>query len=257
MGCITTYAANRLLDLTLRGTAFASPADVYLGWMLSPPGADGTGTEIIGGSYTREPVTFDPASGGTIEANAPAVWSPLYTAADVMLAGWGLFDAVTGGNMLAYGRVPSTVVPANRPFTMPTGWLTIDSNDAAVTQFLADAWLDHTCAVAGYTPPADPYLAAYTDTPTATTGGTEVTGGGYARIVSDWAAADDAVALLGTLAEFDPLHTSTDQDITGIAVTDAASAGNVLLFGSYPTPVTVPAGDNLRIPANSVGFRIL
>jgi hypothetical protein len=252
MGSLTTHAANNMLDLTLSGVAYTPPAAVYLGWLISPSGPDGTGTEITGGGYAREEVTFNAASGGTIETAAPVVFNPLHST-DQMVVAWGIYDAPTGGNMLAQGRIPATLIPGARPLTVDT--LTIDSNDAHMTQVLADAWLDHLFRATAYTPPANPFAALYTTTPTATDPGVEVASDEYARQITTWDLATNATALLAEDATWIP-DNDNDVTVTGLGICDGSVGGDVLLFTAI-TPATVLATGTFLTPAATVAFRIL
>jgi hypothetical protein len=55
---------------------------------------DETGTEISGGSYARQAITWTTASGGTIRPNADLVFD---IPAGVTVAGWSGYSALTGG----------------------------------------------------------------------------------------------------------------------------------------------------------------
>ena len=55
---------------------------------------DETGTEISGGSYARQAITWTTASGGTIRPNADLVFE---VPAGETIAGWRGYSALTGG----------------------------------------------------------------------------------------------------------------------------------------------------------------
>lgn len=255
MGSLSYYAAGNLLDLTLTGDPFTSPATVYLGWFTTPPSADGTATEVTGGGYARQAITFDPAADGNVVSAAAVTWATFNAAADTMLAGWGIFDAATAGNLLAYGRTPSYVIPLGQPFGVPAGAITINSDDTAMSDYLADAWLDHLFNNTAYSNPATVYLGHYTVTPTATTSGTEVSDAGYARQAADWDVAANGASALLTTVSWLPLTTSVEQTLTGWALLDASTAGNVLWFYNWPETLTVPGGDTVFFAAGSVALK--
>jgi hypothetical protein len=255
MGALSTYAADSLMDLTLRDDAFSSPAGVYLTWFTTPPSPDGSAVEVTGGGYAREAISFDPAADGNIVSDSDVEWATLHTTADQMLCGWGIFDASTAGNLLAFGATPSFVIPAAGHLLVPAGQITVSSNDAHMTDWLANKWLDHLFRNVAYVPTGNVYLGLYAATPTATTGGTEVTGGGYARQLTTWSIAENGTSALDADLSWDPVHTTTAQTLTGLALSDAVTAGNRLFFGTWPTTVTVPVNDPLVLNANSVAFR--
>ncbi len=92
--------------------------------------------------------------------------------------------------------------------------------------------------------PTDFYLALFTSATTDAGGGTEVTGGSYARLVVSFTAATSDVDLL-----FSDLPACT---VTHAAIMDASSAGNMLLHGPLTAPKSVAAGDSLLFVAGAI-----
>ena len=107
MAAISTYLANKLLDHTLRNVAYTPPSTVYLALYTSAPGAGDTGTEVSGGGYARQAVTFNPASGGQVVNSADVVF-PAATASWGTITHIGVRDAATGGNLLYYAALSTT-----------------------------------------------------------------------------------------------------------------------------------------------------
>lgn len=95
---LTNYGENRVLDL-LRGAG-----TYYIGLFTGSSSEDGGGTEISGGGYARQKVTFGSASGGSM-SNSEALEFPTATADWGTATAWALFDAATGGNMVWYGDI--------------------------------------------------------------------------------------------------------------------------------------------------------
>lgn len=96
---MSNYLENALINATLRNTSFTSPAVVYVGLYLTDPTDANTGTEVSGGSYARQSVTFAAPSDGLSASNADVTF-PTATA-NWGAVGWiGLSDAVSGGNLL-------------------------------------------------------------------------------------------------------------------------------------------------------------
>lgn len=133
---ISVYLAKKLMDHTFGATAYTAPATVYFGLFTTAPTLGAGGTECTGGSYARKSITNDTShfadgSGSTLPitkatnasitmVTASADWS---SAANVVA--WGLFDASTAGNLLAYGPVgtPAPVV-SGETATIASGALT-------------------------------------------------------------------------------------------------------------------------------------
>lgn len=112
-------------------------------------------------------------------------------------------------------------------------------------------------AAAG-TGPATLYVALLTAAPSDTGGGTEVTGGSYARVsvtsaLANWAgtqAAASTTASSGTggttsnnAAITFPAPTANWGTVTHFAIYDASSAGNLLIWAALTTSKTVNNGD--------------
>lgn len=109
---LSRYAHRELLDHLLRTGAYTQPTHIYVALFTVSPTSVGGGTEVTGGSYAR--VLFDTWNAATDADPAVATNNGeiLFTQAT---ANWGavvaaaLFDASTGGNMLAWGTVSRTV----------------------------------------------------------------------------------------------------------------------------------------------------
>lgn len=117
---------------------------------------------------------------------------------------------------------------------------------SAMSDYLETRLLDHVFRSVTYTPPTSIYLALFSVMPTDAGGGTEVTGGSYARQIVTFSAAvspDGKIANSASLA-YTNMPAVT---IVGGAVGDAVTAGNLLMFGALPAPRVVTAGDNLVI----------
>jgi hypothetical protein len=101
----TDYLEDALLNHVLRNTGYPSPATIYVGLFTVMPADDGTGgTEVTGGSYARQSVVFAAPSGGQVANNA-LVQFPTATADWGTVLGMGLFDTLSGGNLLYYGTL--------------------------------------------------------------------------------------------------------------------------------------------------------
>ena len=105
MAALTDYLADALRDHTLRNTAYTSPTTVYLALFTTATTEAGGGTEMTGGSYARQVITFD---AGAIAGQADQAALVTFTdcpAATVVSA--AVMDALTVGNMLYHGRFPT------------------------------------------------------------------------------------------------------------------------------------------------------
>lgn len=111
----TTYLANFVLDTILGGTSFSQPGTVYIALFTVTPTVAGTGgTEVSGGSYARATVTNNNTNWTTASAssksNATAITFATPTAGWGTVISFGIYDALTSGNLLYFGTL-STAKP--------------------------------------------------------------------------------------------------------------------------------------------------
>lgn len=125
MSKMSDYLENALINATLRGTAYTSPAAVYVGLFTSDPTDAGTGTEVSGGGYARQAVTFSaPVNGST--SNSAEVLFPQATANWGTVTHFGIFDASTAGNLLYHGPLSlAKTIATGDQFKFAVGKLTV------------------------------------------------------------------------------------------------------------------------------------
>lgn len=99
MAEMSNYLETALINGTLRGTTYTAPTTVYIGLYTSDPTDADTGTEVSGGSYARQSVTFGAPSNG-VSTNSAAIEFPQATASWGTVGWIGIEDAVSGGNLL-------------------------------------------------------------------------------------------------------------------------------------------------------------
>lgn len=103
-GAVSNYLENALLNHVFRGVAYTSPTAIYVALYTSDPTDADIGTEVSGGGYARQQVTFNAPSDGVITNTADIVF-PEATADWGTITHLGLRDAATAGNLLWYGPV--------------------------------------------------------------------------------------------------------------------------------------------------------
>lgn len=118
---MTDYLEDKLRDHVLRHVAYTSPAAVYLRLFTTATSDAGGGTEVTGGSYTGQAVTFQAGGAGSGAAdNSAVVTFANMPACTVTHA--AIFDAATGGNMLLHAALPaSKTVNAGDSLTFAIG----------------------------------------------------------------------------------------------------------------------------------------
>ncbi len=130
MAAFTDFAENKLIDWLFRGQAIGitgasaaagtGPTNLYIGLLTATPTDSTAGTEVTGGSYARVTVassltnwagtqaaastTASTGTGGTTSNNI-AITFPAPTANWGVITGVGVYDAVSGGNLLFYSAL--------------------------------------------------------------------------------------------------------------------------------------------------------
>jgi hypothetical protein len=125
MAAMSDFLENALINATLRNTTYTSPADVYVGLFTTDPTDDGSGTEVSGGSYARTIATFATPSNGASSTDAD-VQFPQATGNWGTVTHFGIFDALTTGNLLYHGALTSSkTIETGDVFKIATGNLTV------------------------------------------------------------------------------------------------------------------------------------
>ena len=94
------------------------------------------------------------------------------------------------------------------------------------------------------------YVALYTVAPTATSNGTEVSGGAYARQAVAFSAATGGATSNSGVVTF-PTATGSWGSVVAWAVVDASSGGNQIVYKTI-TPVTVDTGDIVTFASGAI-----
>lgn len=140
MSALSDYAENAIIDHIFRGITFTAPTELHFALYTGAPSDSGGGTEVSGGSYAR--AQLDPsasnyrntqnsgtgASSGTSgqTANAAAITFPTPSGNWGTATHVGVFDAASGGNLIAQGALaaPKTINNGDPAPTFPIGTLT-------------------------------------------------------------------------------------------------------------------------------------
>jgi hypothetical protein len=122
---------------------------------------------------------------------------------------------------------------------------------AEFSNYLEDKLLDHVLNNTSYTSPTTTFVGVYTVAPDDTGGGTEVTGGSYARQVLSVTTASGGVVTSDADIEF-PQATANWGTVVAVGVFDEVTAGNLLMYTDLTTSKTIEAGDILKISTGSL-----
>lgn len=136
MAAMSDFLENKLIDWFFRGQAIGitgasaaagtGPTNLYYGLLTAAPSDAGGGTEVSGGSYARVAVASSMANYAGTQGAATTVASsgasattsnnnpitfPAPTANWGVVGNFGIYDALTGGNLLWHGALsaPKTI----------------------------------------------------------------------------------------------------------------------------------------------------
>lgn len=129
---------------------------------------------------------------------------------------------------------------------------------AGFSDYLEDKVLDHVFGGSAYTAASTLYVGLYTAAPSDTGGGTECSGGSYARksmAAMTVSGTSPTQATNGAAVEF-VTATGSWGTVTHVGVFDAASSGNLLAWAALTTSKAVTSGDVFRFNAGELDITL-
>jgi hypothetical protein len=270
MSQLTNYGENQLVD-KMRGTPPSYPTSWYAA--LGTAASDSGFTEITGTDLPRVAILRSLgkwagtqgagsvlASTGTshVTSNNDIIQYGTAASARGTATHLGLFDALTGGNCWIWVPLPSSIVinMGDTP-SIAAGLIQFSLGlTGGCSDYLANKLIDEAFRGQAYSWPANMYGALYTLAPTNAGGGTEASGGSYARCVlpstmaalSGTQAPGSTSASSGTSGRTSnnaalayPAPTVDLGDLVAEAFKDASTAGNLMFWKAFASPKTVSA----------------
>lgn len=137
---------------------------------------------------------------------------------------------------------------------------------SAMSDYLENKLVDHLFRATAFTAPATLHVGLLTAAPSDAGGGTEVSGGSYARVavtsgVSTWKSTNNTTSGVSSgtggvtrnaAAITFPTPSATWGTVTHFAIYDAATGGNLLFYGSLTISKTINQSDTVSFPADSL-----
>lgn len=117
-----------------------------------------------------------------------------------------------------------------------------------LTDYAEGKLLEHLVGKTAFTMPTGTTLALFTVAPSDTGGGTEVSGGGYARTSITWGA-QSAGSISNSADIVFPTASANWGAVVAVAVFDTAGTPNMLVQGGLSASKTINSGDVFRIQA--------
>lgn len=114
MAALSDYAEKLLLDWAMTTGSATRPTSWFVALYTAAPSDSGGGTEVSTGGYSRQSVTFGAASspGGTT-SNTNTVSFTASGAGYGTVTHIGIFDNVSGGNLLWHGSMTASKTVAD------------------------------------------------------------------------------------------------------------------------------------------------
>jgi hypothetical protein len=126
---------------------------------------------------------------------------------------------------------------------------------AEFSDYLEDKIIDHILRAQAFTPPATIYVGLFTAAPSDAGGGTEVSGGSYARQSVALSAASGGASSNTADITF-PQATADWGTIGWLALFDAVSAGNMLMWTALDASKVINNGDTFKINAGDLDVTV-
>jgi hypothetical protein len=122
------------------------------------------------------------------------------------------------------------------------------------SDYLETEVLEFAFTTSGGTRPTAWYLALFTAAPSDSGGGTEVSGGAYARQSVTFTVSGNTATNSAEI-EF-PVATANYGSVTHVGVFDASSAGNLLAHAALTSSKTIETGDAFRVQASELDITL-
>ena len=96
---------NQLLDALVGTSSYTVTTPIKLALVTANGSDSAAGTEVTGGSYARQTIAFDAASGGSIDNNAAISFTDMPSCTVV---GIEIYDSAGSAKRLAYGALTAS-----------------------------------------------------------------------------------------------------------------------------------------------------
>lgn len=269
MGSFTDYLEDELLD-HIFNAAFTSPAAIFLALATGDPGDGATGAAMSevpnAGSYARTAISFGLAAARAVTQDALLTFPTATGGGWGTVSHWAIVDNGThgAGNVLCYGAfAASKTVNAGDTPSVASGQIVVSFTAGEISDFLALELLDHCFNNAAFaTTAGNTFLALCTavvgDGDTGSTI-TEPVGGSYARKEVNENGGASPTWDVSASSLVDNTHAISFVTATGswgtavaIAICDAATLGNLLLYDNGMTDKAIGIGDTAQFPVGDL-----
>lgn len=285
---LTDYAENKIID-AIRGQGLTLPTNWY--FALASAASDAGITELSGTGYARVALARSTANFNNTQADGTTAASSgtSHATGNTAAISWGtpgsawgtanfigIMDASTGGNCWFWIAISPIAITTGSPspLQVAAGAIAlIFGLTSGVGDAFANSLIDLLFRGVTYTFPATLYVALYKVAPSsADAGGTEVSGGSYARVaitpsltsLSGTQSAGSTTASSGVAGRSSnnaaivfPAPTANWGTVVAAALRDASTGGTLLYVIALGTPQTITsAGPAPTFDPNTLGISV-
>jgi hypothetical protein len=199
MGSLTDNCEKYVLDHLFKTTLFTPPTTVYIGLSTADPTDAGSGwADPTYTGYARKAISFGAAGGTRVIAQNAQVTFDQCTNGTSVVTHWGLWNAVAGGTLMAYGTLSAnkTIVTGNTP-SIASGQVTVTFSAGGIFTAFSSTVLDWLFRAQACAQPTNVKIGLSTSIPT--DGGPNITepGGNYAQVTfNTWNAGSGSPTLV-------------------------------------------------------------
>lgn len=126
-GSFSDYLENAILNHIFKVSAFTQPTNLYVALFTVAPSDAGGGTEVStsGTNYARKVANGWTTSSAGATENSAAITFNQATASWGTIVAFGIFDSLSGGNLLAWGTVTNKLIESGDTAEFASGALDI------------------------------------------------------------------------------------------------------------------------------------
>ncbi len=256
-GSFSDWAEAKILDHIFGGVAWTVPS-LYLGYTLSSSGETGSGTEPVGGGYSRvsaPPTVWSTATAGSL-SNIAEIGCPKATGNQGTVTGLILADSSVGGNIITYIPLAGAiVVEIDDALIVPSGAITHTFSSGGFTTYQKNLILNHVYKSMAMGIEATLFGGYMTSTPSDSAPGTEP-GNGYQRLavnnnLTSFGVTSGDGKLTAIPLTF-PQSTASQGSATHFGWWNQSSGGQFIAYGALGQSKSISTGDQLALPAGDV-----
>jgi hypothetical protein len=107
---LTDFAKGQIISYFMRGESVSPPAQWYIALFLSPTADDGSGLEVDGAGYVRQPILFGALQASVETRNIADIVFPAAGENWGVVTYFALYDAESGGHMWLHGPLDDDII---------------------------------------------------------------------------------------------------------------------------------------------------